>query len=257
MLSSLDGDRGATPGIGLPTEHGLCNKVAVGDLLTSEMPVPRDRDTVDRHLLRDTAYETLCGAIVDGTLAPGEQLHDAELCGWLGLSRTPVREALARLAGEGLIEMAPQRYTRVAALRGETAHAVFPVLASLHALATELAVPRLRAADVGVLNRHNDAVIAALRAGDAVTAHAADERFHQVFLDRCENPDVVAMLGHLAPRLRRFERLADRAVPGRRSVAQHHAIVLRASSGQAQPAASAVRENWLTLGLVVERALAS
>jgi DNA-binding GntR family transcriptional regulator len=220
------------------------------------MPVPGERDAVDRHLLRDTAYVTLCDAIVDGTLAPGEQLHDAELCRWLGLSRTPVREALARLAGEGLIEMAPQRYTRVAPLEGAAAHAVFPVLASMHALATELAVPRLRPADVGVLNRHNDAFITALRGGDAAAAHVADERFHQVFVDRCANPDVAAVLGHLAPRLHRFERLADRAVPGRRSVAQHHAIVLRASSGQAVPAASAARENWLTLGLVVERALA-
>jgi len=221
------------------------------------MPVPGERDAVDRHLLRDTAYETLCGAIVDGTLAPGEQLHDAELCRWLGLSRTPVREALSRLAGEGLIEMAPQRYTRVAPLEGQSAHAVFPVLASMHALATELAVPRLRPPDISALNRHNEAFIGALRAGDAAAAHMADERFHQVFVDRCENPDVAGVLAQLTPRLHRFESLADRAVPGRRSVAQHHAIVLRASSGQAQPAASAARENWLTLGLVVERALAA
>ena len=221
------------------------------------MPVPRERDAVDRQLLRDTAYETLCGAIVDGTLAPGEQLHDAELCRWLGLSRTPVREALSRLAAEGLIDMAPQRYTRVAPLEGESAHAVFPVLASMHALATELAVPRLQPADLAALNRHNDAFIGALRVGDAAAAHAADERFHQVFVDRGANPDVADVLDHLAPRLHRFECLADRAVPGRRSVAQHHAIVLRASAGQALPAASAARENWLTLGLVVERALAA
>ncbi|MDP9345355.1 MAG: GntR family transcriptional regulator [Actinomycetota bacterium] len=221
------------------------------------MPVPRGQDAVDRHLLRDTAYETLCGAIVDGTLAPGEQLHDAELCRWLGLSRTPVREALARLAGEGLIELAPQRYTRVAPLEGGDAHDVFPVLASMQALATELAVPGLTPADVVALNRYNDQYIRALRAGEATRAHEADDRFHRVFVNRCANPDVADVLAHLAPRLRRFERLADRAVPGRRSVAQHHAIVLRASSGQAQAAASAVRENWLTLGLVVERALAA
>ena len=58
----------------------------------------------------------LCEAIVDGTLAPGEVLHDDELCAWLGLSRTPVRDALRRLRDEGLVEMAPQRFTRVASL---------------------------------------------------------------------------------------------------------------------------------------------
>jgi DNA-binding GntR family transcriptional regulator len=220
------------------------------------MPVPGQRDAVQRHLLRDTAYATLCGAIVDGTLAPGEQLHDGELCRWLGLSRTPVREALARLADEGLIEMAPQRYTRVAPLEGEAAHDLFPVLASMHALATELAVPQLRRPDVAALERESDAFFRALRAGDAPEAYAADERFHRVFVDGCANTAVTGVLDRLAPRLRRFEHLATSAVPGRRSVAQHHAIVTAAAAGDAWRAATAARENWLTLGLVVERALA-
>ena len=211
---------------------------------------------MERHLLRDTAYATLCGAICDGTLAPGEQLHDADLCRWLGLSRTPVREALARLADEGLIEMAPQRYTRVTPLEGTAAHDAFPVLASMHALATELAVPSLTAGDRARLERHNEEFIRALRIGDGRAAHSADERFHGVFVDRCGNADVTAVLARLAPRLHRFELLATRAVPGRRSVAQHHAIMLRAAAGDARSAASAARENWLTLGLVVERALA-
>ena len=81
------------------------------------MPVPEHRATVERHLLRDTAYSRLCDAIVAGTLMPGEQLHDGELCSWLGLSRTPVRDALSRLEDEGLVETAPQRYTRVTPLR--------------------------------------------------------------------------------------------------------------------------------------------
>lgn len=219
------------------------------------MPVPRERDAVERHLLRDTAYDTLCGAIVDGTLAPGEQLHDAELCQWLGLSRTPVREALTRLADEGLIEMAPQRYTRVTPLEGASAHDAFPVLASLHALATELAVPRLTQGDLARLEGYNEDFVRALRTGDGRAAHSADGRFHRIFVDRCANGDVSAALDRLAPRLHRFELLATRAIPGRRSVAQHHAIILRARAGEARSAASAVRENWLTLGLVVERAL--
>ena len=53
---------------------------------------------------------------MDGTLAPGERLRDQELCEWLGLSRTPVREALSRLEQDGLVETAPQRYTQVAPL---------------------------------------------------------------------------------------------------------------------------------------------
>ena len=73
-------------------------------LLKFQMPVPDKRAAIERRLLRDTAYVALCDAIVDGTLAPGETLHDDELCAWLGLSRTPIRGALVRLEDEGLVE---------------------------------------------------------------------------------------------------------------------------------------------------------
>ncbi|MGW8431155.1 GntR family transcriptional regulator [Curtobacterium citreum] len=79
------------------------------------MPVPKSAPANGpRTLLRDVVYKQMLDAIEDGTLTPGERLNDDELTGWLGVSRTPVREAIARLASEGLVEMAPNRYTRVA-----------------------------------------------------------------------------------------------------------------------------------------------
>jgi DNA-binding GntR family transcriptional regulator len=218
------------------------------------MPVPDQRVAVERHLLRDFAYTTLCDAIVAGTLAPGEQLHDQELCAWLGLSRTPVRDALARLEDEGLVESAPQRYTRVAPLRPERAHDAFPVLAVLHGLATELAVPALTAADRAALEAADAAFVAALRAGDGAGAFAADDRFHAVFVARADNAQIARSLERLTPALHRLERLAVRRLPGGRSVAQHRAILERAAAGDAPGAASAARANWMTLGALVERA---
>lgn len=67
-----------------------------------------------RTLLRDVVYANMLKAIQDGTLEPGERLNDDQLTAWLDVSRTPVREAIARLASEGLVEMAANRYTRVA-----------------------------------------------------------------------------------------------------------------------------------------------
>ena len=64
-------------------------------------------------VLGDEVYARLGEAIVDGTLAPGERLRDHELAEWLGVSRTPVREALQRLERVGLVEVSPHRYTRV------------------------------------------------------------------------------------------------------------------------------------------------
>ncbi|MDA0183615.1 GntR family transcriptional regulator, partial [Solirubrobacter phytolaccae] len=103
------------------------------------MPVPANDAPLERDLLRDQAYVTIRDAIVDGTLAPGERLRDAELCAWLGLSRTPVREALNRLEQDGLVETEPQRFTRVTPLDRRAARDAFPVVAALHALAAELA----------------------------------------------------------------------------------------------------------------------
>jgi DNA-binding GntR family transcriptional regulator len=219
------------------------------------MPVPQQRAAVERHLLRDSAYLKLCDAIVCGTLAPGEHLHDEELCSWLGLSRTPVRDALTRLEDEGLVETAPQRYTRVALLRLEDARHAFPVLAVMHGLATELGVPALTASDLAALRAESDAFAAALRAGDGAAAFAADDRFHAVFVRRAGNPQLGATLQRLTPALRRLERLARVPLPGGRSVAQHRAIVARAEMGNATGAASAARANWMTLGALVERAL--
>lgn len=221
------------------------------------MPVPEDRASVGRQLLRDTAYAALRDAIVDGTLAAGEQLHDADLCAWLGLSRSPVREALARLQDEGLVETSPQRYTRVAPVVRRDARDAFPVLAALHALATELAVPRLAPDDVDELRAHNAQFVAAVNARDRGTAYAADERFHEVFVRVAQNRDVVRSLDRISARLHRFEHCEPDVLPGLRSVAQHEAIVSRAVEGNAVGAASAVRDNWMTLGVLMDRSLAA
>ena len=80
------------------------------------MPIPSDSPAVDRSLLRDDVFRRLRDAIVDGTFQPGEQLKDGELAEWLGVSRTPVREALLRLGTSGLVVALPGRSTTVSAI---------------------------------------------------------------------------------------------------------------------------------------------
>src|SRR5687768_9395967 len=78
------------------------------------MPVPAPAAPIRTSLLRDTVHDRLRDAIVNGTLAPGEVVRDTEHAGWLGVSRTPVREALLRLGETGLVRSAPGRSTVVA-----------------------------------------------------------------------------------------------------------------------------------------------
>ncbi len=221
------------------------------------MPVPDERGTVRRELLKDSAYVTLCDAIVTGTLAPGEMLHDDELCSWLGLSRTPVRGALARLEGEGLVKTQPQRFTRVSTIDPGDARALFQVIASLHALAAELAVPELGAEALFALRTHNDRHIAALTARNPRVTWESDDHFHSVFVDGCGNPDLQRVIDGLAPRLHRLEMLHAGPLPGRRALAQHEAVLARAAAGDAERTASATREHWLSVGALIERALVS
>jgi DNA-binding GntR family transcriptional regulator len=100
------------------------------------MPVPKSSMSQGpRRLLRDVVYEQMLEAIENGTLEAGERLNDDELTTWLGVSRTPVREAIARLESEGLVEMAANRYTRVTSLSGPAHDQAAMLLAALHAWA--------------------------------------------------------------------------------------------------------------------------
>jgi DNA-binding GntR family transcriptional regulator len=102
------------------------------------MPVPKSTASQGpRRLLRDVVYEQMLEAIDNGTLVAGERLNDDELTSWLGVSRTPVREAIARLESEGLVEMAANRYTRVASLSGPAHDEAAVLLAALHTWATD------------------------------------------------------------------------------------------------------------------------
>jgi DNA-binding GntR family transcriptional regulator len=217
------------------------------------MPVPSGEPVATRVLLRDEAYARLRDAILDGTLEAGEHLRDPELSAWLGISRTPIREALARLEDCGLVESAPNRYTRVAPLDRRDAQDAFQVVAALHALAATVGVPRVSEAEIAAMREANGRFAAALRADDVDGALAADDAFHDVLVHAAANGEVARSLERLMPRLRRLERLRFGSLAGRRSVEQHLAIVERCGAGDAAGAAEAVRDNWLSLGTLIDR----
>src|SRR3569833_1997881 len=100
-------------------------------------------EPVRRTLLRESAYEAIRDAIVRGELAPGASVRDADLAARLGLSRAPVRDALSRLADEGLVEPKPQSYTRVTPLDPADVRDAAAVVRAMHELAARPAVPLL------------------------------------------------------------------------------------------------------------------
>ena len=217
------------------------------------MPVPVRAGSVERTLLRDEAYLRIRDAIMEGTLEPGERLRDHELTQWLGLSRTPVREALARLADDGLVESEPQRYTRVTALDRRDTRDAAGVVAALHGLAATLAVPALTGAEIERMRTAGARFSAALQAQDVTAAIEADDAFHGVLVGASRNLEIPPTLDRLMPRLRRLERARFGSLAGRRSVEQHAAIIERCVAGDAAATAEASVQNWLTLGAMLER----
>lgn len=213
---------------------------------------------LDSLSLRERVYRALRDALVAGELAPGERLRDQELAARLGVSRTPVREALQRLEDEGLVETAPRALTRVTPLAAAAAREAFPVVAALHALAARHGTPRLTPADIAAMRAANDALAVAIAAPDSATvrrAIAADDRFHDVLLRAAGNREIIGALERLTPKVRRLEYAQFGSLAGRASFQQHAAIIAACERGDASQAAALVEENWLSLGHLIAASL--
>jgi len=209
---------------------------------------------VPRRLLRDQAYLVLRDAIVSGVLAPGEQLRDGELAARVGLSRTPVREALARLTDEGLVESKPHAYTRVTPLDRRECRDAYVVVRALQELAVREAVPRLAPAALDAMRTANQRFAAALDAADVDAALAADDEFHGALLTASGNRALFLAIERLLPQIRRLERLRFGSLPGRRSVRDHDEITAACEAGDVERAVALTRANWATLGELIDRA---
>lgn len=211
------------------------------------MPVPSVQDPPERTLLRDEVYITIRDAIVDGTLAPGEALKDPELERWLGVSRTPIREALQRLERSGLVVTRRNRSTRVAPVDPAAVTAAQQVVAAMHELASRLAVPRVTTEQIALMGEANTRFEAALDAGDAEAALNADDDFHDVLVSASGNDTIREVLEQTSPVLRRVERLRFSTLEARESILHHGSIIDAVKAGDAEGAALAARRNWLSL----------
>lgn len=216
------------------------------------MPIPSASRAQPRELLRDNVYASLRDAIVDGTLAPGERLRDAEIEAWLGVSRTPIREALLRLERAGLVVSLPGRSTTVAPFDAASTVSAQQVAASMHELAARLAVPRLTAAGLRAMEDAHAAFAAAVADADTDAALREDDRFHDALVGASGNAMVAEVLEIATPLLRRVERVKFASFAARDSVAQHAAILDAARAGDAEQAAALSRDNWLSLSFVVD-----
>ncbi|MBD3947774.1 GntR family transcriptional regulator [Nocardioides ganghwensis] len=211
------------------------------------MPVPVDHAPIRTSLLRDTVHDRLRDAIVDGTLAPGEVVRDTELAAWLGVSRTPVREALLRLGESGLVRAAPGRSTVVAEIDLDEVREAHAVVVAMHRLAVSEAVARLTDDDLDRMRAANERFSDALASRDTAAALSADDDFHAVAVEAAGNRAVATVLAQFTPVVRRLERRRFASHAAVESVALHARLVAACAARDADAAAEVAFRTWQNL----------
>jgi DNA-binding GntR family transcriptional regulator len=194
----------------------------------------------------DFAYTTVRRKILSGEFAPGRVLNQATLARTIGISTTPLREALRRLTAEGLVELGAHKDAKVTDLSPEEARDLLEVRRSLDPLAASLAAQRRTRADIAAI-RAAAAGVEPLRPGAGVDDLDAHRRFHGAVYRASHNELLVAALDGLwdkADRYRRFGLQVERSPAERDATAAEHArLVECVAAGDAEGAAAVMREH--------------
>jgi DNA-binding GntR family transcriptional regulator len=208
------------------------------------VPVPDPVVPLSRRSARDEVFEHICSWIEERELRPGERIRDHEIAERLGVSRTPVREALQMLEQLGAVETVAGRHTRVRDLDPEEAEQVYTPLGALLAVAAELAIDRLTDDDLAEMATANERLLEATLGGDALGARVADDAFHAVLVRRADNPYLERALEPLLLHQRWLDGLYfSHAQLARASYEDHVAILAALRQGDRDAAAAATRAN--------------
>ena len=154
--------------------------------------------------LRDVVFKTLREAILKGNLAPGERLMEIQLANQLGVSRTPIREAIRKLELEGLVIMIPRRGAEVARITEKDLRDVLEVRASLEELAIGLACERITDEEIGELRRALENFREVLREGDVTKIAESDVDFHDIIFSATQNARLIQIVNNLREQMYRY-----------------------------------------------------
>lgn len=175
--------------------------------------------------LRDVVFNTLRQAILTGELKPGERLMEIHLANRLGVSRTPIREAIRKLELEGLVIMIPRRGAEVAQITEKSLKDVLEVRRALDALCAELACDRISEEELLHLKEACLAFEKATATKDAKIIAKADVALHDIIVQATNNQRLITLVNNLSEQMYRyrFEYIKDES-QHKRLVEEHRAI---------------------------------
>lgn len=188
--------------------------------------------------LRDVVFKTLRQAILTGELKPGERLMEIHLADKLGVSRTPIREAIRMLELEGLVTMIPRRGAEVAHITRKSLQDVLEVRRALDALAVELACERISEKDLNRLREACDHFAEVTKTGDASQIAKADVALHDIIVEAADNERLKQLVNNLSEQMYRyrFEYIKDTSKHGQ--LIEEHEIIYNAIAKKDKEVAS-------------------
>lgn len=194
-------------------------------------------------------YDSLRAMVLNGELAPGTQILEQELAEMVGMSRTPVREALIRLQSDGLVEVIPRHGVRIVPMSLSDMHDIYMILIGLEPIAASLAAERgVSEEDLEVLIRTTEAMDSALDRNDMEGWALADEEFHLAVLHQSGNSRLAAIVTNTWDQVHRARQLTIRLRPPsqpRRSVQEHFELIDVIRNRDAAAAAEIFRNHRL------------
>ena len=209
------------------------------------MPIPEDSQPINRLSMREEVFNTLLKWIMDGVLRPGEKILDKDLAKRLGVSRTPVREALRRLEDKEPIESSANRWTRVAEVSIEEPEKIYPIIWTLEELAVSQAIELLTTDDFKRMADINRTLKQAIQDGDPVMASWADVEFHRVYIEKSGNCHLAGILHELKIKFRRVEvTYFSGSVYVKDSLVEHELILDALKSRDLEKTQALIRKNW-------------
>ena len=201
--------------------------------------------TMNEYLpLRDVVFNTLRQGILKGELEPGERLMEIQLAERLGVSRTPIREAIRKLELEGLVLMIPRKGAEVAKISARSLRDVLEVRRALEELAIELACQRMSEEEVGNLQKAQEDFKNAIAEGDAMKIAETDEHYHDVIYEGTQNAKLIQMLNNLREQMYRYRLEYIKDEDKRKIlVLEHEKILKTVRERKVAEAKEAVREH--------------
>lgn len=197
----------------------------------------RGRRSIERRSLHRDVADQIRDMIVEGELPPGERINEGALSEQFGISRTPLREALKVLASEGLVELRPNRGTRVSSITPEEVGELFEAVSGIERMAGELAALRMTERDIERLKALHERMERHYEAGERHDYFRLNQQIHNTIVSLAGNSILEATHASLMVRVRRARYLAIQSPERWHESVQEHRSIMQALEARDSAAA--------------------